>query len=450
MRTCYTLILLMVYPLLLILVIASIGISAKAAGTGDTCQISATVCTKNTDVSVGLGSSSEPFILPDTCVEEVVSYACNDPDPLNECQAMEISTQCIEQSRTCISQNYGECDRWKATFECKNEDNSMSPATLTSTRFETFTEGYTDTCGTLQGSNQCVQTDVSCVSGPETRNINGKNVYRDCWEWQENYACLVSEVTSDCGIYEEDASCYEATSECILIAPDGSCSEYSVQFICGTDNPEISGECSAINVCIGDTCEAFAVEPNNDFAMAASWLNVLDEMSSDSEPNATLSDVEIFSGTGQGCRVGAAGTLNCCNDTGFLNGVFGDCNEGELSLIDRQRAKATHYIGSYCSSRFLVCFQRKYVYCMYNSKIARVIQEEVHRLSGTSWGSARSPQCGGFTVEELETLDFSQMDLSEVFSDALDEAIIPNAVEIKEYLILQMGGVSGEVQNAYQ
>ena len=449
MRPCYSLILLMVYPLLLILVIASVGISAQAA---DTCRTTATVCTSTTDVKVSTGILGGLFILPDTCVEELVSYACNDPEPLNECQALEASTQCIEQSRTCISQNYGECDRWKATFECKNEDASMSPAILASTRFESFTEGYINTCDTLRGSDRCLQTENVCASGPETRDINGKNVYRDCWEWQENYVCLASEITSDCGIYEEDASCYEATSECILIAPDGSCSEYSVKFICGTDNPEILGECSAINVCIGDTCEAFEVEvePNNDFAMAASWLNVLDEMSSDSTSNALLSDVAIFNGEGQGCRIGGGGLLNCCNDTGAFNGVFGDCTEGELSLIDRQQAKATHYVGSYCSSRLLLCFQTKYVYCMYNSKIARVIQEEVHRLSNKSWGTARAPQCGGFTIEELETLNFSKMDLSEVFDDALNEAIIPNADEIKEYLILQMGGVNGEVQDAYQ
>ncbi|OUS06301.1 hypothetical protein A9Q96_10020 [Rhodobacterales bacterium 52_120_T64] len=414
----------------------------------DTCNVTASVCSNTSPVYVNGGASQ--FLVPNVCSEETISYECNDPGPLNECLELETSGNCTELTRTCISQNYGECDRWKATYQCKNEDASMSPATLTSTRFESFTEAFTDTCSALRDDIGCAQTNNLCISGPETRDINGKNVYRDCWEWQKNYACLASEITSDCGIYEKDASCYEATNECILKAPDGSCSEYSVKFICGTDNPDVSGACSAINVCIGGTCEAFAVEPNNDFAKAASWLNVLDEMSADSEPNAALSDVEIFTGEGQGCRVGGGGSLNCCNDTGFLNGTFGSCTEGELGLIDRQRAKATHYVGSYCSSRFLICFQRTYVYCMYNSKLARVIQEEVHRISGKSWGTAKNPSCGGFSVEELETLDFDQMDLSEVFDDALDAAIIPNAEEIKEYLILQMGGVNGEVQNAYQ
>lgn len=433
------------YSLVLICLLATFGANIAIA---DTCSVTASICTNAQTVYVNGGENQ--FLVPNVCSEKTISYECNDPEPLNECSQLEPSTNCTELTRTCISQNYGECDRWEATYQCKNEDANMLPATLTSTRFESFTEGFTDTCGAIQNNERCVQTDNLCVSGPETRIINGKNVYRDCWEWQADYACLASEVTSDCGVYEEDPSCYEATSECILIAPDGSCSEYSVKFICGTDEPDVSGACSAINVCIGDRCEAFEVEPNNDFAEAASWLNVLDEMSSDSEPNASLSDVVIFKGEGQGCRVGGGGSLNCCNDTGFLNGTFGSCSEGELSLIDRQQAKATHYVGSYCSSKFLICFQRTYVYCMYNSKLARVIQEEVHRISSKSWGSAKSPQCGGFSVEELETLDFSLMDLSEVFDDALDEAIIPNADAIKEYLILHMGGVDGEVQNAYQ
>ena len=87
---------------------------------------------------------------------------------------------------------------------------------------------------------------------------------------------------------------------------------------------------------------------------------------------------------------------------------------------------------------------------MYNSKLGRVIQEEVHRISGKSWGTAKNPSCEGFSVEELKTLNFDQMDLSEVFDDALDEAIVPNADEIKEYLILQMGGLNGELQSAYE
>lgn len=433
------------YSLAFALVLSTMGTTAAIA---DTCTVKSSVCTNSESVYVDGGASM--FLVPSVCTDRIISYECNDPTPLNECQQLETSSNCTELTRTCISQNYGECDRWEATLECKNEDTSMVPATLTNTRFESFTENYTNTCSALRGSDRCLQTENLCVSGAETRNINGKNVYRDCWEWEESYVCLAAEQTSDCEIYEEDPSCYEASSECILIAPDGSCSEYSVKFICGTDDPDISGECTAINVCIGGNCEAFEVEPNDDFAMAASWLNALDEMSSDSDPNATLTDVEIFRGEGQGCRKSVLGTLNCCNDTGLFNGVFGDCNEGELALIDRQQAKATHYIGAYCSSKFLVCFQTTYVYCMYNSKLARVIQEEVHRVSGKSWGTAKAPQCGGFSVEELETLDFSQFDLSEVFSDALDEAILPNAEEIKEYLILQMGGIDGEVHGAYQ
>ena len=34
-----------------------------------------------------------------------------------------------------------------------------------------------------------------------------------------------------------------------------------------------------------------------------------------------------------------------------------------------------------------------------------------------NWGSAKAPNCEGFTPEEFQMLDFSQIDLSEVFAD---------------------------------
>ena len=36
---------------------------------------------------------------------------------------------------------------------------------------------------------------------------------------------------------------------------------------------------------------------------------------------------------------------------------------------------------------------------------------------GKTWGSAQSPDCGGFSLAQLESLDFSRMDLSEFYAE---------------------------------
>ncbi len=73
-----------------------------------------------------------------------------------------------------------------------------------------------------------------------------------------------------------------------------------------------------------------------------------------------------------------------------------------------------HYVGTYCSKgEKFGCIERSESYCCFNSRLARIIQEEGRKQTGKSWGSAKNPDCSGFTLEEFETLDFEAMDLSE-------------------------------------
>ena len=41
---------------------------------------------------------------------------------------------------------------------------------------------------------------------------------------------------------------------------------------------------------------------------------------------------------------------------------------------------------------------------------------------GKSWGGTRSPDCSGFTLDELPTVDFEAMDLSEFYDDVVAAA----------------------------
>ncbi|MFH1671884.1 MAG: conjugal transfer protein TraN [Pseudomonadota bacterium] len=63
---------------------------------------------------------------------------------------------------------------------------------------------------------------------------------------------------------------------------------------------------------------------------------------------------------------------------------------------------------------------RLFLYCCFNSKLARIVHEQGRpQLQGdiSSWGGAESPNCRGFTPEEFQMLDFARIDLSEWYGD---------------------------------
>jgi conjugal transfer mating pair stabilization protein TraN len=98
------------------------------------------------------------------------------------------------------------------------------------------------------------------------------------------------------------------------------------------------------------------------------------------------------------------------------------CDEEEGKLAMREGAKLCHRVGTYCSSCIRVfgscvaCITYTTNKCCFNSQLARLIQEQGRPQFGKGWGSARNPDCSGFTVAQLQQLDFARMDLSEFYA----------------------------------
>ena len=79
-------------------------------------------------------------------------------------------------------------------------------------------------------------------------------------------------------------------------------------------------------------------------------------------------------------------------------------------------------------------------YCCYNSKLAKIINEQGKPQIGKGWGDPESPSCGGFTVDEFQRVDFSRLDLSEFTADIMASAVLPNADGLKQSVTDQMNG----------
>ncbi|MFA5426673.1 MAG: conjugal transfer protein TraN, partial [Sulfurimonas sp.] len=142
----------------------------------------------------------------------------------------------------------------------------------------------------------------------------------------------------------------------------------------------------------------------------------------------------LFGGTSGACRswdlfgnfmtgtavVGSAGLVaalddsNCCSDDAVLFGLI-SCRAEEKLLAEKKKAGNCHYVGEFCSRRIplIGCVQKKKSSCCFNSKLARIINEQGREQLTRSWGSARNPECKGFTPEEFQRLDMSRIDFSE-------------------------------------
>ena len=125
-----------------------------------------------------------------------------------------------------------------------------------------------------------------------------------------------------------------------------------------------------------------------------------------------------------------------------LSGIL-DCEQAEQILAMKRDNRLCHGVGSYCSSRLPIirlCVETTESYCCFNSRLARILNEQGRSQLGRSWGGPQSPDCSGFTVGQLQALDFSQMDLTEFYA-----SIVPNLPSAGA----MQGGAVGRASNCY-
>jgi conjugal transfer mating pair stabilization protein TraN len=111
------------------------------------------------------------------------------------------------------------------------------------------------------------------------------------------------------------------------------------------------------------------------------------------------------------------------------------CNEGEGKLAMKEGANLCHSVGSWCSSCFkilgkcLSCTERTTSKCCFNSMLARIVNEQGRAQVGKGWGAAQSADCSGFTVAQLQALDFGAMDLSAFYASLVPA--LPNVGKLQ-------------------
>jgi conjugal transfer mating pair stabilization protein TraN len=99
------------------------------------------------------------------------------------------------------------------------------------------------------------------------------------------------------------------------------------------------------------------------------------------------------------------------------------CKDNEKATAMKRDANLCVDLGDYCSKcirafgRCLACIEKTRTFCCFNSRLAKIVNVQGRAQLGRGFGTAENPQCDGFTVAELQSLDFSKMDLREFYAE---------------------------------
>ena len=187
----------------------------------------------------------------------------------------------------------------------------------------------------------------------------------------------------------------------------------------GLTGAQAPGRCGGVNWCVGTDCERVDTPANTGFVRAATQLNMVMEMGGDEFDRNSL---RIFTGEREFCTIRFLGGQNCCTDSGVLiEGGLAGCNAHELELAEARAAGVTHYLGEFCAKRILgICRRRDREWCVFTSELGRILHEQARPQLGIAWAN-----CDGFTVADIQRIDFDRVDLSEFTDTLLDESEAP-------------------------
>lgn len=272
-------------------------------------------------------------------------------------------------------------------------------------------------------------TSSQCVEPGETRHIvvEGQtlSLSLDCWKWQDTWLTQ-AETEGTCGEYMKDNACSVTRSQCVDLV-DGFCVSQQVTYSCERKKTGSGKICGGEFFCTDGSCAQGQTGTSNMFGQAVSALAAVASAGKDV---AALNgeNVRAFTGKAKSCKKMAVGFNNCCKDSGWGQDVgLASCSSDEKALGKAKEKKLTVYVGEYCSNKVLgVCLEKKRGYCQFDSKLARIVQEQGRRDQlGVGFGSGKSPDCRGITVDELQKLDFGAMNFSDFYSDLHDGSDIP-------------------------
>lgn len=286
-------------------------------------------------------------------------------------------------------------------------------------------------------TENAIELKAQCTQPGETRTFEreGKTfqIHQDCWEYSYHY--LINESSdNECKKYEDNPNCTAAERECLL-QENGSCIRHRVKYQCQKTVKTDGYVCGDKFFCSDGSCSDIENNVNSDFGHAVSQLATLAQAGKDIGLDAN--NLKAFSGRPMYCRKSGFGFSDCCKDSGWGHKLgLAKCSSEENALGQAKEKKLVVYVGTFCSKKILKkCIRRKSSYCVFDNKLARIIQYQGRSGQlGIGFGGASSPDCRGMSVDELQKIDFNRMDYSDFYDELNERTNMPDRNQIMEHM----------------
>ncbi|MBX9621606.1 MAG: conjugal transfer protein TraN [Alphaproteobacteria bacterium] len=281
--------------------------------------------------------------------------------------------------------------------------------------YEILPEKWVSNCENLEervDQGLCHYDTKECTQGPQTRIIEGIPITKECWEEKLTYACDFP--TKDNCSPLRARGCVQINSVCKQ-SVGNTCVAYTQTYQCkGANKNSYQIRGGNTPFCLDGSCRDQSFEANNEMMASIAQLSLLKDMQGKIN--------SIFEGKRHKCSKRILKFKDCCGSgKGWGKSLgLGGCSANEKLLQVKRQSRLCHYVGTYCAKKRLgVCIKKKSSFCCFGSKLLKAFHEQGRRQINLGWGSPKEPLCRGFTISEIQRIDFSKLDLSEAFEDLM-------------------------------
>ncbi|MBE0625496.1 MAG: conjugal transfer protein TraN [Burkholderiales bacterium] len=325
-----------------------------------------------------------------SCWRYQATFTCQSASYVNDCQPL-VDRGCSQIGSSCIDTNaQGACMLFGQTYQCRVSGGSTSTIT---------------NCGSQQFclDGRCFNT--AHAPDPDfARVVTGLEIQREAGKYIDPSALAVFK-----GYDNRCRKKFFGLVNCCKGAGAGGSLFSNLDLILGAGGQAVG-------------------------ALGSSYT--YDALFTSDAPNMVIAGFQaLFSAGGGSSALGGllAGDVSVASFVGSLvpgpwtiamlaiqfSGIL-SCEQAEQVLAMKRDNRLCHGVGSYCSARvpiIRVCTETTQSYCCFNSRLARILNEQGRAQLGRGWGGAESPDCSGFTIPQLQALDFSRMDLAEFYAE---------------------------------
>ncbi|EFS5057066.1 type-F conjugative transfer system mating-pair stabilization protein TraN [Salmonella enterica] len=288
---------------------------------------------------------------------------------------------------------------------------------------------WVESCPFNKADGVLTSTECTEPGGTKSGVMEGKpwSLTEACWAYRDKYVTQSAD-NGTCKTYVDNPACTLAARQCAFYSEEGTCLHEYATYSCETKTSGKVMVCGGDVFCLDGDCDRAQSGTSNDFGSAVSQLAALAAAGKDvAEMNSM--DVRAFTGQARFCKKATAGFSNCCKDGGWGQDVgLASCSSEEKALAKAKEDKLTVSVGEFCSKKVLgICLQKKRGYCQFDSKLAQIVQEQGRNGQlRIGFGSAKSPDCRGITVDELQRIQFDQLNFTNFYEDLMNNQKIPD------------------------